>query len=124
MRKRIITLIPVIGTMLLLIHINMVGAQPSGPESNKALPPLGSLTEYCYGTAAPGSIEFVCKDENYHYRAIDCDEVNEDTGECHSAECTVAIGEDCARIRASYEDWSNNEPLCYLCTTLFAPVYG
>jgi hypothetical protein len=109
--------------ILSVIAMNNVVAQPP-PESNKFLPspPSG---EVCYGYGnATGTIEFVCKDENYHYRAIDCDDINEDTRECHSDECTITIGDGCARIRGSYEQWSNNEPLCYPCTSISAPVYN
>ena len=97
-----------------LISMNAVIAQP---QPNKAGP-----YEACVGYAAP-TVEFVCKDENLHFRAIDCDEVNEDTRECLSAECTITIDDDCSRIHDSYIYWSNNEPSCDLCKTIFAPVY-
>ncbi|MDP9306054.1 MAG: hypothetical protein M3O68_06910 [Thermoproteota archaeon] len=119
MQGRKLMLPIVVLIMLSLIATSNVGAQ-SAPKSNRALPPT---IEVCFGTAT-GTIEFVCKDENHHYRAIDCDEVNGDTRECLSGECTITKGNDCASIRSSYEDSSNNEPQCSLCTTIFAPVYN
>lgn len=123
MQKRIVMFSAIVLIIILsLIATNNIVAQPP-PESYKFLPrpPI----EVCYGYGnATGTIEFVCKDENYHYRAIDCDDVNEDTRECQSDECTITIGNDCARIRGSYEQWSNNEPQCYTCTSIFAPVYN
>src|SRR4029079_6249756 len=113
MQKRKLMLPIVILIMLSLIAINSVGAQ-STPKSNRALPPT---IEVCFGTAT-GTIEFVCKDESHHCRAIDCDDVNGDTRECLSDECTITKSNDCASISSSYEDSSNNEPRCSLCTTI------
>ncbi len=115
MQKRYLVFPTIVAIVLSLLNMNTIAAQP-GP--NKSLPPI----EVCYGQST-GTIEFVCKDENYHYRAIDCDDVNQDTGECHSGECTMTNGKDCAGIRGAYEDSSSNEPQCVPCTTIFAPVY-
>ena len=102
-----------------LVFMNLVLAQPTLPGSDFA---PSSPQEVCYGWTGP-TIEFVCKDENAHFRAIDCDEVNPSTHECLAEECTLTKGNDCASIRGAYEDWSNNEPRCNSCTTIFPPVH-
>ena len=98
-----------------LIGTNMVAAQPP-PES------FPSPVEICYGYVA-STVEFVCKDENLHFRSIDCDEVNQDIRGCVSAECTITKGNNCSMIHEAYIHWSNDWPQCDHCTSVFAPVY-
>ena len=116
MQKRKLIFPNVILIMFSFISVNMINAQPP-PESST--PPV----EICYGYTTP-TVEFVCKDENLHFRAIDCDELNKDTLECLSGECTITNGNDCSFMHGAYIYWSNNWPQCDRCTSIFAPIYN